>query len=60
MDTLQAMRVFVRVAELNSFSAVAKQLGVARSVITRQVAALEVHLGTKLMARSTRRLNFDF
>ncbi len=56
MDTLQAMRVFVRVAELNSFSAVAKQLGVARSVITRQVAALEIHLGTKLMARSTRRL----
>jgi len=50
------MRVFVRVAELNSFSAVAKQLGVARSVITRQVAALEIHLGTKLMARSTRRL----
>jgi DNA-binding transcriptional LysR family regulator len=56
MDTLQAMRVFVRVAELNSFSGVAKQLGVARSVITRQVAALENHLGTKLMARSTRRL----
>ena len=56
MDTLQAMRVFVRVAELNSFSAVSKQLGVARSVITRQVAALEIHLGTKLMARSTRRL----
>ena len=56
MDTLQAMRVFVRVAELNSFSGVAKQLGVARSVVTRQVAALESHLGTKLMARSTRRL----
>jgi DNA-binding transcriptional LysR family regulator len=56
MDTLQAMRIFVRVAELNSFSGVAKQLGVARSVVTRQVAALENHLGTKLMARSTRRL----
>ncbi len=56
MDTLQAMRIFVRVAELNSFSGVAKQLGVARSVVTRQVAALESHLGTKLMARSTRRL----
>ena len=41
MDTLQAMRVFVRVAELNSFSGVAKQLGLARSVMTRQVAALE-------------------
>lgn len=56
MDKLQAMRIFVGVAELNSFSGVAKQLGVARSVVTRQVAALENHLGTKLMARSTRRL----
>ncbi len=56
MDKLQAMRIFVRVAELNSFSGVAQQFGVARSVVTRQVAALENHLGTKLMARSTRRL----
>lgn len=50
------MRTFVRVAELGSFSAVAQQAGVARSVVTRQVAALEAHLGVKLMARSTRRL----
>jgi len=56
MDRLQAMQAFVRVAELGSFSAVAQQLGVARSVITRQVAALEEHLGVKLMIRSTRRL----
>lgn len=56
MDRLAAMHTFVRVAELNSFSAVAQQQGVARSVITRQVAALEEHLGVKLMARSTRRL----
>ena len=50
------MQLFVRVAELNSFSAVAQQMGVARSVVTRQIAALEQHLGIKLMARSTRRL----
>jgi len=56
MDRLEAMRMFVRVAELGSFSAVAHQLGVARSVVTRQVAALEAHLGTRLMVRSTRRL----
>jgi DNA-binding transcriptional LysR family regulator len=56
MDRLWAMQLFVRVAELNSFSAVAQQLGVARSVVTRQIAALEQHLGLKLMARSTRRL----
>ena len=56
MDRLQSMHVFVRVAELGSFSAVAQQLGVARSVVTRQIAALEEHLGVKLMVRSTRRL----
>ena len=56
MDRLAAMQVFARVAELNSFSAVAQQMGVARSVVTRHVAALEQHLGLKLMARSTRRL----
>ena len=56
MDRFSAMRVFVRVAELSSFSAVAQQMGVARSAVTRQVAALEQHLGVKLMARSTRRL----
>ncbi len=56
MDRLDAMNHFVRVAELGSFSAVAQQLGVARSVVTRQVAALEAHLGIKLIARSTRSL----
>jgi DNA-binding transcriptional LysR family regulator len=56
MDRFDAMRLFLRVAELGSFSAVALQAGVARSVVTRQVAALEAHLGVKLMARSTRRL----
>ena len=57
MDRLDALRAFVRVAELGSFAAVAQQLGVARSVVTRQVAALEAHLGAKLMLRSTRRLS---
>ena len=57
MDRIDAMRLFVRVAELGSFSAVAQQMGVARSVVTRQIAALESHLGAKLLARSTRRLS---
>jgi len=50
------MQLFVRVAELGSFAAVASQFGIAPSVVTRQVAALEAHLGCKLMERSTRRL----
>jgi DNA-binding transcriptional LysR family regulator len=57
MDRLEGMRLFVKVAELGSFAAVAQQMNVARSVVTRQVAALEAHLGTKLIARSTRRLS---
>jgi DNA-binding transcriptional LysR family regulator len=57
MDRLDAMKLFVRVAELGSFAAVAQQLDVARSVVTRQIAGLETHLGVKLMARSTRRLS---
>jgi len=56
MDQLAAMKMFVRVVESGSFAAVAGQLGLARSVVTRQVAALEARLGTKLIARSTRRL----
>lgn len=56
MDRLDAMQLFVRVAELGSFAAAAQQTGVARSAVTRQIAGLEAHLGIKLMARSTRRL----
>jgi DNA-binding transcriptional LysR family regulator len=57
MDRLAAMQTFVRVVEAGSFSAVATQMNVARSAITRQIAALETHLGAKLLARSTRRLS---
>lgn len=57
MDRLQAMEIFIRVTEAGSFAAAADRLGLARSVVTRQIAALEAHLGVKLLARSTRRLS---
>ena len=56
MNRLEAMTLFVRVADLGSFAAAANQLGVARSVVTRQIAALEEHLGVKLIVRTTRKL----
>lgn len=56
MDRLNAMQLFVRVAELGSFAGVAAQLNQAPSVVTRQIAALESHLGCKLLERSTRSL----
>ncbi len=56
MDKLDAMQTFVRVAEAGSFTAVADQQQTARSVVTRQIAALEKQLRVKLITRSTRSL----
>jgi len=57
MNKLDAMHMFVRVAQAGSFAAVAQQLQVDRSVVTRQVAALERQLRTQLITRSTRSLS---
>ena len=56
MDLLAAFRVFVRVAEARSFSAVARELGTTQPAISRQVASLEEHLGARLLQRTTRSL----
>ena len=56
MDKLSAMRTFVRVVESGSFSAVADELRATQSAISKQVAALEKELGTKLLVRTTRSL----
>jgi DNA-binding transcriptional LysR family regulator len=57
MDRLQAMSTFVRVAEAGSFSAVARELATTQSAVSKQVAALEQHLGARLLARTTRSLS---
>lgn len=54
MDLIAAFHTFVRVAETSSFSAVAREMGVTQPAISRQIAALEEHLGTLLVHRSTR------
>ncbi len=56
MDLLAAYRAFVRVAESGSFSAVAREMGATQPAISRQVAALEDYLETRLIQRTTRRL----
>lgn len=56
MDRLNAFHTFVRVVESGSFSAVAREQGTTQSAVSKQVAALERHLGSKLLARSTRQL----
>lgn len=54
MDLLDAMRVFVRVVETGGFSTVARERGTSQPTVSRTVAALEAHLGTRLLHRSTR------
>jgi len=56
MDRLQAMQTFVRVVETGSFSAVAREQASTQSAVSKQVAALERHLGAKLLTRTTRTL----
>jgi DNA-binding transcriptional LysR family regulator len=56
MDLLGAFRSFIRVAESGSFSAVARELGTTQPGISRQIAALEEHLGARLIQRTTRSL----
>ena len=56
MDKIYAMQLFVRVAELASFSRAADSLGVPKGSVSRQVQTLENHLGTQLLHRTTRRV----
>lgn len=51
------MATFVQVVEGRSFSAAARRLGVTRSAVSRQVAALEDRLRARLLNRTTRRLS---
>jgi DNA-binding transcriptional LysR family regulator len=54
MDLISPMRTFVRVVEAGSFTAVAKEQSTTQPTISRQVAALENHLGARLLTRTTR------
>jgi DNA-binding transcriptional LysR family regulator len=54
MNQLQAMRVFLKVAETGSFGRAAAGLEMSNAVVTRYVALLETHLNTRLLNRTTR------
>jgi DNA-binding transcriptional LysR family regulator len=53
VDLIGALRTFLRVAEVGSFSAVAEERGVTQPAVSRQMTALEEHFGTRLVQRST-------
>ena len=54
--TFERMRTFVRVAERGSLSAVARELGIGQSTVTRHLRELEEAVGVPLLSRTTRRV----
>jgi DNA-binding transcriptional LysR family regulator len=54
MDRFDALSAFVAVADLKSFAAAARKLGLSASTATRLVAALEERIGLRLLQRTTR------
>lgn len=54
MDRWQAMKVFVKVGEAESFAGAARQLHMSPPAVTRVVSALEEVIGARLLTRTTR------
>ncbi len=57
MVDLNDVAVFVKVAQLESFSRAARALSMPVSTVSRRVTALEEQLGVTLLQRTTRKLN---
>jgi DNA-binding transcriptional LysR family regulator len=57
MDRVLSMLSFVKVVEHGGFSAAARQLNLATSVVTTHVKSLEDRLGVRLLNRTTRNVS---
>jgi len=57
MENLDAMVVFARVVEAESFSGAARTVGLSKSAVSKQISRLEDRLGLRLLNRTTRRLS---
>jgi DNA-binding transcriptional LysR family regulator len=57
MDIVTGMRVFHAVVDSGSFTAASQRLEMSPAMVTRYVAQLESHLGTRLLHRTTRKLS---
>lgn len=57
MDRFQAMQVFTRVVDANSFTRAADMLGLPRATVTTIIQNLEALLQVRLLNRTTRRIS---
>ncbi|MEZ5936081.1 MAG: LysR family transcriptional regulator [Alphaproteobacteria bacterium] len=56
MDRIAAAHAFLRAVDTGSFTEVARELNTTQPTVSKQVAALEAHLGVQLLVRTTRSL----
>jgi DNA-binding transcriptional LysR family regulator len=56
MDQLDAMRIYLRVAELASFTQAGDSMGLPKASISAAIQRLESQLGTRLLHRTTRKV----
>lgn len=57
MSRYEEFEAFVRTVDAGSFTEAARQLGVAKSAISRRISDLEARLGGQLLIRSTRNMH---
>lgn len=57
MEDLQRMAIFARVVETKTFSAAARDLGLSKSLVSKQVTQLEKSVGARLLHRTTRNMS---
>jgi DNA-binding transcriptional LysR family regulator len=56
VDRVNAIRLFVRLVECGSFSAVGREEGIGQPAVSKQIGALERHLGAQLVLRTSRQV----
>ncbi len=57
MDRLSEMEAFATVVDQGGFTDAARKLGISKSAVSKHISALEARLGTRLLNRTTRRVN---
>lgn len=59
LENLFDLRVFVCIAECQSFTIAAQKLGISRSAAGKSLSRLEAHLNTRLLHRTTRQVSLS-
>lgn len=56
VDRFSSLQLFIRVVERGNFTHVGRELGPGQPAVSKQIAALETHLGAQLLSRTSRGL----